>query len=86
MGLMVKACWDALHDAKSTGLRDLIDRVYVINLFQWPLRDAPEHSRERARHRCPSEALPAGGRQHAPAHREPDCQGPGCWAGARPCS
>jgi len=62
MGLMVKACRDALHDAKSTGLRDLIDRVYVINLFQWPLRDAPGTLCERLGIHAPQRFyLPVGG-------------------------
>jgi acetyl-CoA C-acetyltransferase len=32
---------DALDDTGSSSIRDLIDQVYVVNLFQWPCRDAP---------------------------------------------
>jgi acetyl-CoA C-acetyltransferase len=41
MGLMVRTCRAAFDDAGSGRLRDLIDEVYVVNLFQWPYRDAP---------------------------------------------
>jgi acetyl-CoA C-acetyltransferase len=41
LGLMVKTSLDALCDADEPRLKDLIDCVYVINLFQWPYRDAP---------------------------------------------
>lgn len=41
MGLMIRTCRAALEDAGSGRLRDLIDEVYVVNLFQWPYRDAP---------------------------------------------
>jgi acetyl-CoA C-acetyltransferase len=41
MGLMIRACTMALDDAGSDKIRDLIDALYVVNLFQWPYRDAP---------------------------------------------
>jgi acetyl-CoA C-acetyltransferase len=41
MGLMVRASLDALADASATGLKESIDCVYVMNLFQWSYRDAP---------------------------------------------
>ncbi len=41
LGLMAKTSHDALCDADEPRLKDLIDCVYVINLFQWPYRDAP---------------------------------------------
>jgi acetyl-CoA C-acetyltransferase len=41
MGLMVKSSLDALGDTGKSKLKELIDCVYVINLFQWPYRDAP---------------------------------------------
>ncbi len=47
LGLMAKTGLDALKDAGASGLKDLIDCVYVINLFQWPYRDAPGMLSER---------------------------------------
>lgn len=41
MGLMVRTCRAALGDAGSVRLRGLIDEVHVVNLLQWPYRDAP---------------------------------------------
>ncbi len=41
MGLMIRVCAGALEDAGSDKLKDLIDALYVVNLFQWPYRDAP---------------------------------------------
>ena len=41
LSLMVKTSLDALGDTGESRLKDLIDCVYVINLFQWPYRDAP---------------------------------------------
>ena len=41
MGLMVRTCRAALDDAGSGRLRDLIDEIHVVNLFQWSYRDAP---------------------------------------------
>ncbi len=41
LGLMVKTSLDALDDTCESRLKELIDCVYVINLFQWPYRDAP---------------------------------------------
>jgi acetyl-CoA C-acetyltransferase len=41
LGLMEKTSLEALGDTGESRLKDLIDRVYVINLFQWPYRDIP---------------------------------------------
>jgi acetyl-CoA C-acetyltransferase len=41
LGLMAKAGQDALCDAGALRLKDFIDCVYVMNLFQWSYRDAP---------------------------------------------
>ena len=41
LGLMIKASRDALLDAGAAGLKDFIDSVYVMNLFQWSYFDAP---------------------------------------------
>ncbi|KAF0155273.1 MAG: acetyl-CoA C-acetyltransferase [Syntrophaceae bacterium] len=41
LGLMVKTSQDALSDAGAARLKDVIDCVYVMNLFQWSYRDAP---------------------------------------------
>jgi len=41
LGLMVKTSMDAMNDAGASKLRELIDHVYVMNLFQWSYRDAP---------------------------------------------
>lgn len=41
LSLMEKACLESLEDAGGSGLKELIDCVYVMNLFQWPYRDAP---------------------------------------------
>jgi len=39
LGLMVEASRRALSDSGAPRLKDLVDRVYVVNLFQWPYRD-----------------------------------------------
>jgi len=41
LSLIVKASRDALDDAGTPKLKDFIDCVYVMNLFQWSYRDAP---------------------------------------------
>ncbi len=41
IGLMTKTSRAALNDADANGLRELIDTVYVINIFGWTYRDAP---------------------------------------------
>jgi acetyl-CoA C-acetyltransferase len=41
LSLMVKTSQDALNDAGGPSLKDLIDCVYVVNLLQWPFKDAP---------------------------------------------
>ncbi len=41
LGLMVRASRDAVNDAGALRLKDFIDCVYVMNLFQWSYRDAP---------------------------------------------
>ena len=41
LSLMVKTSSDALSDSGVSGLRDFIDCVYVMNLFQWSYRDVP---------------------------------------------
>lgn len=41
LGMMAHACADAFDDAGGSGLREIIDTLYVVNLFQWPYRDAP---------------------------------------------
>ena len=41
LSLMVKTSSDALIDSGAPELRDFIDCVYVMNLFQWSYRDAP---------------------------------------------
>ena len=41
LSLMVRASLDALSDAGASRLKDVIDCVYVMNLFQWSYRDAP---------------------------------------------
>jgi len=62
LGLMERACLDALGDAGAPGLRNLVDRLYVINLFQWPYRDAPGMLAERVGIRPEkSSYLPVGG-------------------------
>ena len=67
LGLMAKASLDALDDAGASGLKKLIDRLFVINLFQWPYRDAPGMLAERIGVR-PDKAfyLPVGG--NTPQH------------------
>ncbi|TFG93648.1 MAG: acetyl-CoA acetyltransferase [Syntrophobacterales bacterium] len=47
LGLMVEASRMALSDSGVPRLEDLIDRVYVVNLFQWPYRDVPGMLAER---------------------------------------
>ncbi|HPR51549.1 MAG TPA: acetyl-CoA acetyltransferase [Deltaproteobacteria bacterium] len=41
LGLMAHVCRDALADAGGVKLKELIDTLYVVNLFQWTYRDAP---------------------------------------------
>lgn len=41
LSLMVKTSADALDDTGASRLKDFIDCVYVMNLFQWSYRDAP---------------------------------------------
>lgn len=41
LSLMAVSSRDAINDTGSRAIRDLIDQVYVVNLFQWPCRDAP---------------------------------------------
>jgi len=41
LGMMARACAGALDDAGGSGLKGMIDTLYVVNLFQWPYRDAP---------------------------------------------
>ncbi len=41
MGLMVRVCRAALEDAGPERIGDHIDALHVVNLFQWPYRDAP---------------------------------------------
>jgi acetyl-CoA C-acetyltransferase len=41
LGLMINACRSALNNTGVSKLKDLIDTVYVVNLFQWSYRDAP---------------------------------------------
>jgi len=41
LSLMAGSSRDALDDTGNSSIRDLIDQVYVVNLFQWPYRDAP---------------------------------------------
>lgn len=41
LSLMVKASSDALSDSGVSELKNSIDCVYVMNLFQWSYRDAP---------------------------------------------
>ena len=41
LSLMVKTSADALSDSGVSGLKDFVDCVYVMNLFQWSYRDAP---------------------------------------------
>jgi len=47
LGLMVEASRRALSDSGAPRLEELIDRVYVVNLFQWPYRDVPGMLSER---------------------------------------
>ncbi|MBW2674318.1 MAG: hypothetical protein JRD89_13055, partial [Deltaproteobacteria bacterium] len=47
LGLMVEASRRALSDSGAPRLEDLIDRAYVVNLFQWPYRDVPGMLAER---------------------------------------
>jgi acetyl-CoA C-acetyltransferase len=62
LGLMVKTSLEALSDAGSSRLKDVIDCVYVMNLFQWSYRDAPGQLSARLGLR-PRQAsyLPVGG-------------------------
>jgi acetyl-CoA C-acetyltransferase len=41
LSLMVKTSSDALSDSGVSGLKDCVDCVYVMNLFQWSYRDVP---------------------------------------------
>lgn len=41
MGLMTKVCREAMDDAGMGGSEEIIDTLNVVNLFQWPYRDAP---------------------------------------------
>jgi acetyl-CoA C-acetyltransferase len=41
LGLMIKTSQDAMIDAGASGLKNFIDSVYVMNLFQWSYFDAP---------------------------------------------
>ncbi|HHO77308.1 MAG TPA: acetyl-CoA acetyltransferase [Deltaproteobacteria bacterium] len=41
LGMMARACIGALDDAGVHAFREMIDTLYVVNLFQWPYRDAP---------------------------------------------
>lgn len=41
LSLMVKTSSEALSDSGVSGLKDFVDCVYVMNLFQWSYRDAP---------------------------------------------
>ena len=41
LSLMVKTSSDALSDSAVSELKDFVDCVYVMNLFQWSYRDAP---------------------------------------------
>lgn len=38
---MEKVCREAFLDAGNEKVRDLVDSLQVVNLFQWPYRDAP---------------------------------------------
>ncbi len=41
LGIMEKVCRGALLDAGSERIKDAVDSLQVVNLFQWPYRDAP---------------------------------------------
>ena len=41
LGLMAHVCRGAMEDTGAAKLRELIDTLYVVNLFQWTYRDAP---------------------------------------------
>jgi len=41
LGMMTSACTCAFDDAGVDKLKEIIDTLYVVNLFQWPYRDAP---------------------------------------------
>ncbi len=41
LGMMAHVCTRAVADTGVQRLRDLIDTLYVVNLFQWTYRDAP---------------------------------------------
>jgi len=41
LGLMTHVCRSAIADTGAEKLRELIDTLYVVNLFQWTYRDAP---------------------------------------------
>ncbi|MDD4356556.1 MAG: acetyl-CoA acetyltransferase [Smithellaceae bacterium] len=47
LSLMEKTSSDALSDSGALTLKDIIDCVYVMNLFQWSYRDAPGMLSER---------------------------------------
>ncbi|HQG30591.1 MAG TPA: acetyl-CoA acetyltransferase [Deltaproteobacteria bacterium] len=41
VGLMERVCRQAFLDAGAGGIKDLVDHLIVVNLFQWRYRDAP---------------------------------------------
>ena len=47
LGLMVEASRRALSDTGVLRLEDHVDRIYAVNLFQWPYRDVPGMLAER---------------------------------------
>ncbi len=41
LSLMARVCGEAVGDAGVSGITGIIDTLSVVNLFQWPYRDAP---------------------------------------------
>lgn len=41
LSLMARVCREAIDDAGVGGIKEIIDTLHVVNLFQWPYRDAP---------------------------------------------
>ena len=41
LGLMTQVCRSAMADTGAAKLKELIDTLYVVNLFQWTYRDVP---------------------------------------------